>query len=143
MNQNTPNPGVALRWPHPCSLPIEWGSRGCPPNVNLRPRVVLDTQVCLSTRDGDGKCYLLAKALWLTPEESAEQRLWRRQRYHNRLRATSCRRNQRVQTQSPPITIWFSGIFACGSGGSPGYEGWPLIKINSFHNSIWFDLLDC
>ena len=37
MNQNTPNPGLALRWPHPCSLPIEWGSRGCPPNVNLRP----------------------------------------------------------------------------------------------------------
>ena len=56
MNQNTPNPGVALRWPHPCSLPIEWGSRGCPPNVNLRPRVVLDTQVWLPARDGDGMC---------------------------------------------------------------------------------------
>ena len=51
-----PNPGVALRWPHPCSLPIEWSSRGCPPNVNLRPRVVLDTQVWLPARDGDGKC---------------------------------------------------------------------------------------
>ena len=56
MNQNTPNPGVALRWPHPCSLPIEWGSRGCPPNANLRPRVVLDTQVWLPARDGDGMC---------------------------------------------------------------------------------------
>ena len=22
----------------------------------------------------------------------------------------------------------------------PGYGGWPLIKINSFHNNIWFDL---
>ena len=55
MNKNTPNPGVALRWIHPCSLPIEWGSRGCPPNVNLRPRVVLDTQVWLPAREGDGK----------------------------------------------------------------------------------------
>ena len=56
MNQNTPNPGLALRWPHPCSLPIEWGKRGCPPNVNLRPRVVLDAQVWLPARDGDGMC---------------------------------------------------------------------------------------
>ena len=55
MNQNTPNPGLALRWPHPCSLPIEWGSRGGPPNVNLRPRVILDTQVWLPVRDGDGR----------------------------------------------------------------------------------------
>ena len=45
MNQNTSNLRLALRWPHPCSLLIEWGSRGCPPNANLRPRVVLDTQV--------------------------------------------------------------------------------------------------
>ena len=50
-----PKPGLALRWPHPCSLHIEWGSRGCPPNVNLRPRVVQDTQVWLSARDGDGR----------------------------------------------------------------------------------------
>ena len=55
MNQNTPNPGLALMWPHLFSLPIEWSSRGCPPNVNLRPRVVLDTQVWLPTRDGDGR----------------------------------------------------------------------------------------
>ena len=87
MNQNTPNPGLALRWPHPCSLPIEWGSRGCPPNVNLRPRVVLDTQVWLPARDGDGKCCLLAKALWLTTDGGAWQRLWRGQRDYNRLRA--------------------------------------------------------
>ena len=56
MNQNTLNSRLALRWPNPCSLSIEWDSRGCPPNVNLRPRVVLDTQVWLPARDGDGKC---------------------------------------------------------------------------------------
>ena len=55
MNQNTPNPGVALRWSHPCSLPIEWGSRGCLPNVNHRLQVALDTQAWLPTRDGDGR----------------------------------------------------------------------------------------
>ena len=38
-----PNPRLAFKWPHPCSLPIEWGRRGCPPNVNLRPWVILDT----------------------------------------------------------------------------------------------------
>ena len=30
MNQNTPNPGLALRWPHPCSLPIEWVEEAVP-----------------------------------------------------------------------------------------------------------------
>ena len=41
----------------PSLLSTHWmGSRGCPPNVNLRPRVVLDTQVWLQARDGDGKC---------------------------------------------------------------------------------------
>ena len=60
MNQNTPNPGLTLRWPHPCSLPIEWGRRGCPPNVNLQPRVVLDTQVWLPARDGNDRNYTSA-----------------------------------------------------------------------------------
>ena len=78
-------------------------------------------------------------ALWLTPEESARQRLWRGQRIDNRLRANQIgetRGYRHSHHQSPHA---FSGIFACGSWGSPGYGGWPLIKINSFHNNIWFD----
>ena len=55
MNQNSLNPGLTLEWFHPCSLLIEWSSRGCLPNVNLRPRVVLDTQVWLPARDGVGR----------------------------------------------------------------------------------------
>ena len=141
MNQNTPNPGWALRWPHSCSLPIEWGSRGCPPNVNLRPRVVLDTQVWLPARDGNGKCHLLAVALWLTPEESAGQSLWRGQRYHNRLRATSSGETRGNRHSLHRLPHAFSGIFACGSGGSLGYGGWPLIKINSFHNNNWIEFV--
>ena len=48
-----PKPRVALRCPHPCSLPIEWGSGGC-------PRTTLNHggtghQVWLPVRDGDGK----------------------------------------------------------------------------------------
>ena len=50
-------PGLALNWSHPCSLPIKWGSVGCPLNINLRPRVVLDTQVWLLARDRDGRSY--------------------------------------------------------------------------------------
>ena len=139
MNQNSPNPRLALRCPHPCSLPIEWGNRDCPPNVNLRPRVVLDTQVWLPARDGDERSCPLAVALWLTPEEIAWQRLWREQRNYNRLRAQSGRRKQREQTHRHQFPQAFSGILACGSGGYPGYEGWPLTKINSFHNNFWFD----
>ena len=78
-------------------------SRGCPQNVNLRPRVVLDTQVWLSARDGDGRSHILAVALWLTPEESAWQRLWKGRSHYNRLLAQSGRRNQKEQTQSTPI----------------------------------------
>ena len=69
-----PNPRLALRWPHPCSLPIEWGSWGCPSNVNLRLLVVLDTQVWLPARNGDGRSHLLLKALCLILEESAWQK---------------------------------------------------------------------
>ena len=134
MNQNYPNPWLALRWSHPCSLPIEWGSRGCPSNINLRPQVVMDTQVLMPARDGDGRSHPQAVALWLTPEEIAWQWLWRGQRNYNRLRAQSGRRNQREQTLSTPIST-------CGSRGSPGYGGWPLIKINSYHNNIWFDYI--
>ena len=65
MNQNTPNPRLALRLPHPCSLPIEWGKRGCPPNVNLRTRVVLDTQVWLPARDGDERNHSSAECFML------------------------------------------------------------------------------
>ena len=65
MNQNIPNPGVALRWPHHCSLPIEWGSRDCLPNFNLRPRVVPDIQVWLSARDGDERSHSSAEGIML------------------------------------------------------------------------------
>ena len=33
----------------------------------------------------------------------------------------------------------FSGIFACGFWGSPGYGGLPLINLILFYNKIWFD----
>ena len=59
INRNIPNSGLALRWPHSWSPPVEWGGRDCTSNVNLRPRVVLDTQVWLPVRDGDGgSCHL-------------------------------------------------------------------------------------
>ena len=51
MNQNTPNPRLALRWPHPCSLPIEWGKRGCP-------------RLQLSTTGGTGHPGLAAGKGW-------------------------------------------------------------------------------
>ena len=44
----------------------------------FRPRVVLDIQVWLPVRDGDGRSHFLAEPLCLIPEESAGQRLWER-----------------------------------------------------------------
>ena len=141
MNQNTPDPGLAFRWPHPCSLPIEWGSRGCPSNVNLRPRWYWTPKSGCRQGTEMGGAAILSVALWLTPEESAGQRLWRGQRHHNRLRATSggeTRGYRHSHYQSPHA---FSGIFACGSGRSPGYVGWPLINLFLFITTfdlIWF-----
>ena len=141
MNKNTLNLGVALRWSHPCSLPIEWSSRGYPSNVNLRPWGYWTPRSdCLQGTE-IGEAAIQAVALWLTPEESTWQRLWRGQRYHNRLRAQSggeSRGNRHSRHQLPHA---FSGILACGSGAPLGYGGWPLIKINSFHKNIWFDLM--
>ena len=52
---------------------------------------------------------------------------------HNQVGET--RGNRRSRHQFPHA---FSGIFACGSGGSPGYDGWPLINLIPF--IIIFDL---
>ena len=141
MNQNTPNPGLALRWPHPCSLPIEWSRWGCPPNVNLRPRVVLDAQVWLPARDGDGICCPLQMALWLTPEESAGQRLWRGQRIFQQTPSNIRRRNQRAQTSVTTNYHMRLVEFSHVALEDPWLRGWPLNKINSFHNNIWFDYI--
>ena len=82
---------------------------------------------------------ILAVALWLTPEESAWQRLWRGQRHHNRLRAQSGWRNQREQTQSTPIPTCVQWNFRMWLWRIPGYGGWPLIIINSSHNNNWIE----
>ena len=81
-------------------------------------------------------------ALWLTPEESARQRLWRGQRISNRLRATSGGETRGYRPQSPPIPTCVQWNFRMWLWGTPGYGGWPLNKINSFHNNIWFDLIN-
>ena len=136
MNQNTPNPGVALRWSHPCSLPIEWGSRGCPPNANLRQEVVLDTQVWLPARDGDGMCCHPSKGIMINSRGERRTKALEGQRISNRLRATSSGETRGYRHSHHQSLHAFSGIFACSSGGSLGYGGWPLNKINSFHKTL-------
>ena len=117
MNQNTPNPGLALRWPHPCSLPIEWGSWGCPRMWTFDHGWYWTPRSGCRQGTEMGSAAILAELLWLTPEGSAWQRLWRGQRHHNRLRATSGGETRGYRQQSPPKPHAFSGIFACGSGG--------------------------
>ena len=76
MKTNTQKYELTLRWTNPTLFThwMEW--RGCPSNFNLRSRVVLDTQVWLQTRDEDERSHLLAEALCLIPDETAEQRPW-------------------------------------------------------------------
>ena len=136
MNQNTPNKGLALRWPHPWSLLIEWGSRGS-------PRTTLNHggtghQLWLPVRDGDERSCHPSNGIMINSRGERRTKALERTKDLQQTPSKTGRRNQRVQTQSPHS---FSGIFACGSGGSPSYWGWPLIKINSFHNNIWFDYL--
>ena len=102
MSQKTLNPRLALRWPHLCSIPNEWGRWGCPRMSTF------DHEWYWTPRFGWRQGTEMGEAapssgIWLTPEESAWQRLWRRQRKDNRLRAQSGWTSQRVQTQLPPI----------------------------------------
>ena len=139
MNQNTPNPGVALKWSHPCSLPIEWDSRGCP---ECQPSTMGGTGHP-SLAAGKGRRWEVLPPSRGVMINSRGERMTKALERTEALQQTPSN-NQVGETrgyrhshhQSPHA---FSGIFACGSGGSPGYWGWPLIKFNSFHNNIWFD----
>ena len=138
MNQNTPNPRLALRLPILARYPLNWVKR-LSPNVNLRPRMVLDTQVLLPTRNGDGRSNFLADELCLIPEESAGQSLWERQR-----NTTDSEHHQVGETRENRHSLHqfsheFSGIFACVSGESPGYGVGLWLKLIPF--IITFDLI--
>ena len=90
-------PRLALRWPHPCSLPIEWGSRGCPPNINLRPRVVLDAQVLLPARDGDERNHSPSSGVMINSRgERMTKALERTEEKYNRFWAQLGWRSQRI-----------------------------------------------
>ena len=140
MNQNIPNPGLALKWPHPCSLPIEWDSRCSPPNVNLRPRVVLDTQVWLPARDGDGRSHSRVETFRLIPEGSAEQRLWKRLENETDLGVSRLKleRSSRAHATLIPTPREFS-TFECGYRESLTQEV-VSFNFNSLHNKIWLTI---
>ena len=137
MNQNTPNPGVALRWPHPFSLPIEWGIRGFP---RLQPSTTGDTgHPGLAAGKGlRWEVLPLSRGVMINSRGERMTKALEGQRHHNRLRATSGGETRGYRHSHHQTPHAFSGIFACGSGGSPGYGAWPLIKIISFHNNIYF-----
>ena len=63
--------------PSLCASLIEWGEEASPES-NLRPWVILDSQVWLSIRDGDGRNRPLAETLFFILEGSTEQKLWER-----------------------------------------------------------------
>ena len=147
MNQNTPNPGVALRWPHPCSLPIEWGSRGCPPNVNLRPWSFRSMGGTGHPRSGCrqgtemGSAAILARGIMINSRGERRTKALEGTEDFQQTPSTSGGETRGYRPQSPPIPTCVQWNFRMWVWGTPGYGGWPLIKINSFHNNIWFDLI--
>ena len=137
MNLNTQTPEYLSGGLHPCSLPIEWGSGVCLPN-NPKPRWYWTPGVAAGKGRRWGKLPP-AVALWLTPEESAGQRLWR-----DRGISTDSEHNQVGETRGNrhslhQIPHMFSGIFTYGSGGSPGYGVGLWLKLILF--IITFDLI--
>ena len=130
MNQNTPNPRLALRWPHPCNS-THWMGREGVPECQPSTTGVLDAQVWLLTRDRDERSHPLLKALCLILEESAWQRLKKRQRQNNKLRAHKGWRNQKDSAEMLSTLCEFY-TFKCGSGDPPCFGGWPLINLIPF-----------
>ena len=129
MNQNTPNPWLDLWWPHPCPLPIEWGSRGCPSNVNLRPRVVLDIQVWLQARDGDERNHLLAVAFMTNFRGEHMIKTLEETETSQHIPSSICpEKPEGTDTVHLQFPHAFSGILVCGSEGSPSYWNWSLIN---------------
>ena len=57
MNQNTPNPGLALRWPIFLALSIEWGKESVPQCQSLTTSGTGHPGLA-PARDGDGRSYL-------------------------------------------------------------------------------------
>ena len=71
-----PKPRISSQVSPPLTaLPIEWG-REAFPESNLRPRVILYSQIWLLARDGSERS-CLSRLFRLTPEERTWQRLWR------------------------------------------------------------------
>ena len=84
---------------------------------------------------------ILVMALWLTPEERAWRRLWRWQKKATDSEHIRLEKPEGTDTVTTNFPHAFNGIFAFGSGGSPGYGGWPLNNIIPFiiiFDLIWF-----
>ena len=120
INQNTPNPWLALKWHHPCE-PTHWMGWESVSN-NPKPLVVLDTQVWLPVRDGDRRSHLPAVMLSLIPEESAWQRFWRGQRKTRDFEHNQAGEIEGTRHSHHQFPYAFSAISHCSYGGSSGYN---------------------
>ena len=145
MNQNTPNPGVALRWPHPCSIPIEWGIRGRPPNepstVIERSGVVLDT-LRSGCRQGTemGSAAILARGIMINSRGERRTKALEGTEDFQQTPSNIRRRNQRVQTTVTTNPHMRSVEFSHVALGDPLATGVGLwLKLIPF--IITFDLI--
>ena len=116
-------------------LLIEWGKEPVSES-NLRPRVVLNTQVWLPTMNGDERSYLF-KVSKLTPEDIARQKLWRDQDSYTSRTIKMKREGTQPDTFSPPGDVSYDGFSSVGSGDSYrerwilGREKAPALELNS------------
>ena len=120
MNQNTPNLGVALKWPHPLGRPLWIGLGYCPRMTNHWPRWFWPPGLAA----GKGWWWKVSPSpdgLRSTSVESAGQRHWgdpSRTDIKDRLGET---RGITPDTHAPPGD---ASPYVLSSGGSGGFKPW-------------------
>ena len=135
-------PGLALKWPHPCSLHIEWGSRGCPPNVNLRTTGSSGNPGLAAGKGWRWEKSPSAEGIilnsWVERRTKTQERTETGQQTPDIKRVGETRGNQLICLPHYVNSPWLSVALE----DPPCLWAWSLIKINSLHNNIWFICLN-
>ena len=139
MNQNIPNPGLTLRWPHSSSSTHWMGWRSCH-QISTFDMSGTGHWVWMTARDVDEKT-TLTEVICLIPEESAAQRLkegLESEQTSGAIRSEA-RGNRQDEFANPFLMhhLWLDGH---DSGGSLS-KMTTSFNINSLHNKILFDLI--
>ena len=132
MNQNTPNPRLVLRWPHPRGLTL-WLGHGRYSPKNPKPRWYWTPGVAAGKE-------------WRWEKSPLQMGIMLNSRGE---RMTKALEGTEVEQQTPSKWGWetsgeqavmaFHTRSSVALGDYPRWGGWPLINLNTMHNNdlIW------